>query len=327
MSPSFAPTSMNAAITSVYIVIASWTPWIVVSRSSTICEIDTFMTLESSTITNCAADEDQQGEPLAHARDPIRPGPRLWRSAASRAVGSGADGARSSSSPRRSERSALLAAGCGGGDGSSEGRRQPGRATSARRSRPGRSSIGRLRSLAAGTCGLSKCALQSAVDDVKASTRRVRRRAQGPRPAGHAGRSRGAGHGQRARGRPRARRRRRRRRRSRARRPSPGAITAVTNTLTTMSNQLTSTFTQLGQLDAQGEMQAFKTRPASASDPTRCNAARLVLPIAVAVPSRRLRSAAAIAGTGREADRPEPFRFSKKFLTSPCSVFTRQGYS
>ena len=54
MSPSFAPSSMNAAITSVYIVIAVCTPWIVVSRSSTICEIATFMTLESSTITNCA---------------------------------------------------------------------------------------------------------------------------------------------------------------------------------------------------------------------------------------------------------------------------------
>ena len=55
MSPSFAPTSMNAAMTSVYAVMASWTPWIVVSRSATICEIDTFMTLLSSTITNCAA--------------------------------------------------------------------------------------------------------------------------------------------------------------------------------------------------------------------------------------------------------------------------------
>ena len=54
MSPSFAPSSMNAAITSVYSVIAVCTPWIVVSRSSTICEIATFMTLESSTITNCA---------------------------------------------------------------------------------------------------------------------------------------------------------------------------------------------------------------------------------------------------------------------------------
>jgi len=34
---------------------ASWTPWMVVWRSLTICEIDTFMTLLSSTITNCAA--------------------------------------------------------------------------------------------------------------------------------------------------------------------------------------------------------------------------------------------------------------------------------
>ena len=68
MSPSFAPTSMNAAITSVYIVIASWTPWIVVSRSSTICEIDTFMTLESSTITNCAAHRISSGNHLRTAR-------------------------------------------------------------------------------------------------------------------------------------------------------------------------------------------------------------------------------------------------------------------
>ena len=35
--------------------IASWTPWMVVSRSATIWLIDTFMTLLSSTITNCAA--------------------------------------------------------------------------------------------------------------------------------------------------------------------------------------------------------------------------------------------------------------------------------
>ena len=34
--------------------IAVCTPWIVVSRSSTIWEIATFMTLESSTITNWA---------------------------------------------------------------------------------------------------------------------------------------------------------------------------------------------------------------------------------------------------------------------------------
>ena len=64
MSPSFAPTSMNAAITSVYIVIADWTPWIDVFRSATICEIETFMTLESSTITNCAAPRIISGSQL-----------------------------------------------------------------------------------------------------------------------------------------------------------------------------------------------------------------------------------------------------------------------
>ena len=38
-----------------------------------------------------------------------------------------------------------------------------------------------------------------------------------------------------------------------------GAISAVTNTLSTMSNQVTSTFTQLQQLDAKGELeQAFE---------------------------------------------------------------------
>src|SRR3954471_19451817 len=63
MSPSFAPASISAAITSVYAVIASWTPWIVVSRSLTICEIDTFMTLLSSTITNCAAARMTIGSP------------------------------------------------------------------------------------------------------------------------------------------------------------------------------------------------------------------------------------------------------------------------
>ena len=56
---------MNAAITSVYIVIAPWTPWIVVFRSATICEIDTFMTLLSSTITNCAALRMISGSMLA----------------------------------------------------------------------------------------------------------------------------------------------------------------------------------------------------------------------------------------------------------------------
>src|SRR3954454_4155234 len=61
MSPSFAPASISAAMTSVYAVIASWTPEIVVSRSLTICEIDTFMTLLSSTITNCAAASTEIG--------------------------------------------------------------------------------------------------------------------------------------------------------------------------------------------------------------------------------------------------------------------------
>ena len=55
---------MNAAITSVYIVIAVWTPWMDVFRSATICEIETFMTLESSTMTNCAAPRITSGSQL-----------------------------------------------------------------------------------------------------------------------------------------------------------------------------------------------------------------------------------------------------------------------
>ena len=54
-------------MTRVYAVMASWTPWIVVSRSSTICEIDTFMTLLSSTITNCAAARIEIGVELRMA--------------------------------------------------------------------------------------------------------------------------------------------------------------------------------------------------------------------------------------------------------------------
>src|SRR6185437_15359947 len=42
---------------------AVWTPVIVVSRSATICEIDTFMTLLSSTITNCAEAKIAIGRP------------------------------------------------------------------------------------------------------------------------------------------------------------------------------------------------------------------------------------------------------------------------
>src|SRR3954469_22085743 len=68
MSPSFAPASISAAITSVYAVIASCTPWIVVSRSSTIREIDTFMTLLSSTITNCAAASTAMGSQVGDDR-------------------------------------------------------------------------------------------------------------------------------------------------------------------------------------------------------------------------------------------------------------------
>ena len=75
MSPSLAPASMNAAITRVYAVIASWTPWIVVSRSATICEIDTFMTLLSSTITNCADAKIAIGSPSpARASSPAAAG-------------------------------------------------------------------------------------------------------------------------------------------------------------------------------------------------------------------------------------------------------------
>ena len=68
MSPSFAPTSMNAAITSVYIVIALCTPVTVVFRSDTICEIETFITLESSTMMNCADARIASGSHLRIAR-------------------------------------------------------------------------------------------------------------------------------------------------------------------------------------------------------------------------------------------------------------------
>src|SRR3954464_12057613 len=48
---------------------AVWTPWIDVSRSSTICEIATFMTLVSSTITNWAEASMKRG---IHLRMPER---------------------------------------------------------------------------------------------------------------------------------------------------------------------------------------------------------------------------------------------------------------
>src|SRR3954452_9743291 len=52
MSPSLAPVSIRAAMTSAYKVIAACTPWIEVLRSAVICEIETFITLVSSVMTN-----------------------------------------------------------------------------------------------------------------------------------------------------------------------------------------------------------------------------------------------------------------------------------
>ena len=59
---------MNAAITSVYIVIALCTPVTVVFRSATICEIETFITLESSTMMNWADARMISGSHLRIAR-------------------------------------------------------------------------------------------------------------------------------------------------------------------------------------------------------------------------------------------------------------------
>ena len=59
---------MNAAITSVYIVIALCTPVTVVFRSATICEIETFITLESSTMMNWADARMISGSHLRTAR-------------------------------------------------------------------------------------------------------------------------------------------------------------------------------------------------------------------------------------------------------------------
>ena len=72
---------MNAAITSVYSVIAVCTPWIVVSRSSTICEIATFITLVSSTMTNWAEARMSRGIHLRTDGQTLRrrPAPRLVR--------------------------------------------------------------------------------------------------------------------------------------------------------------------------------------------------------------------------------------------------------
>src|SRR5262245_36882936 len=51
---------------------ASWTPVIVVPRSATICEIDTFMTLLSRTITNWAAARMMIGNGLLRMRGIVR---------------------------------------------------------------------------------------------------------------------------------------------------------------------------------------------------------------------------------------------------------------
>ncbi len=62
---------MNAAITSVYIVIAVWIPVIVVSRSSATVAIDTFITELSSIIRNCPAHSVSRTIPAAPAA-PLR---------------------------------------------------------------------------------------------------------------------------------------------------------------------------------------------------------------------------------------------------------------
>ena len=54
-SPSLPPRSMNAAMTSVYMVMAVCMPTMVVLRSAATCEIDTFITVVSSTMMNWAA--------------------------------------------------------------------------------------------------------------------------------------------------------------------------------------------------------------------------------------------------------------------------------
>src|SRR3954452_8806295 len=58
---------MNAAITSVYMVIAVWIPVIVVPRSSATVAIDTFITELSSIIRNCPAHSVNRTIPAAAA--------------------------------------------------------------------------------------------------------------------------------------------------------------------------------------------------------------------------------------------------------------------
>ncbi len=53
-SPNFPPINIREAITRVYSVIAVWRPTTVVSRSATTWEMDTFITVVSSTMMNCA---------------------------------------------------------------------------------------------------------------------------------------------------------------------------------------------------------------------------------------------------------------------------------
>jgi hypothetical protein len=65
--PIFPPVIMNAAITSVYIVIAVWIPVIVVPRSLATVAIDTFITELSSIIRNCPAHSVNRTIPAAPA--------------------------------------------------------------------------------------------------------------------------------------------------------------------------------------------------------------------------------------------------------------------
>ena len=59
---------------------ASWTPWTVVWRSATICEIDTFITLLSRTMMNWAAARIAIGPQLALAAEPAASGSDGWAS-------------------------------------------------------------------------------------------------------------------------------------------------------------------------------------------------------------------------------------------------------
>src|SRR3954462_14161731 len=74
MSPSLAPVSIRAAMTSAYKVIAACTPWIEVLRSAVIWEIETFITLVSSVMTNWPEARMMMGIHLRMGRDdPLTP--------------------------------------------------------------------------------------------------------------------------------------------------------------------------------------------------------------------------------------------------------------